>query len=65
MSVPRPYLIDPFHPPSSVRNLDYSQFLYIFKTVPVLSSIWYIQVWLEAMYTLDVRMRPYSTLRAD
>ena len=60
MSAPRPYVTDPFHPPSSVRNVDYSQFPYIFKTVRVLSTIWYIKVRLETTH-----MRSYSTLRVD
>ena len=44
MSAPRPYVTDPFHQPSSVRILGYGQFLYIYKTVLLISPMWYIQV---------------------
>ena len=47
MSAPRPYETDPFHPPSSVPTLSYDQFLYIYKTVPVISSVWYLHCVLE------------------
>ena len=42
MSAPRPYETDPFHSQSSVRILYDGQFLYIFKTVPHISSLWYL-----------------------
>jgi len=42
MSAPRPYVTDPFQQPSSVRVLYYDQFLYIYKTVPRISSMWYL-----------------------
>ena len=42
MSAPRPYETDPFHPPCSAHIPYYNQFLYIFKTVPVISSMWYL-----------------------
>ena len=42
MSAPRPYETDPFHPPSSVRVVYSDQFLYIYKTVPHISSVWYL-----------------------
>ena len=38
MSVPRPYETNPSHLTSSVIN----QFLYMFKSVLVISSIWYL-----------------------
>ena len=40
MSAPRPYETDPLRPPSSVRILYHNQFLYIYKIVPVISSMW-------------------------
>ena len=42
MSAPRPFETDPFHPPSSVHILLSYQFLYIYKTVPVLFCMWYL-----------------------
>ena len=47
MSGPRPYEKDPFHPLSSVRVFYEDQFLYIYKTVPHISSMWYLHCVLE------------------
>ena len=47
MAAPRPYETDPFHKPSSVLTPSYDQFLYIHKTFPVISSMWYLQCVLE------------------
>jgi len=41
MSAPRPYGTDPFHPLGSIYNM--KQFLYIYNSVPVISSMWYVQ----------------------
>ena len=45
MSAPRPYETDPFHPLGSVSNM--KQFLYIYNSVPVISSMWYIQMFVH------------------
>ena len=42
MSAPRPYETDPFHPLGSILNIKH--FLYIGKSVPVISSMWYVQL---------------------
>ena len=42
MSAPRPYGTDPFHPLGSIPNM--KQFLYIYNSVTVISSMWYIQM---------------------
>ena len=42
MSAPRPYGTDPFHPLGSISNM--KQLLYIYNSVQVISSIWYVQV---------------------
>ena len=42
MSAPRPYETDPFHPLGSIYNM--KQFLYIYNSVPVISSMWYVQM---------------------
>ena len=42
MSAPRPYGTDPFHPLGSVSNIE--QFLYIYNSLPVISSMWYVQM---------------------
>ena len=42
MSAPRPYGTDPFHPLGSITNI--GQFLYIYNSLPVISSIWYVQM---------------------
>ena len=42
MSAPRPYWTDPFHPLGSIPNME--QFLYIYNNVPVISSMWYVQM---------------------
>ena len=42
MSAPRPYGTDPFHPLGSISNM--KQFLYIYNNVLVISSMWYVQV---------------------
>ena len=42
MSAPRPYETDPFHPLGSIWNI--KQFLYICKSLPVISSMWYAQL---------------------
>ena len=42
MSAPRPYGTDPFHPLGSISNM--KQFLYIYDSVPVISSLWYVQM---------------------
>ena len=39
MSAPRPYETDPFHPLGSILTI--KQFLYICKSLPVISSMWY------------------------
>ena len=44
MSAPRPYETDPFHPLGSISNM--KQFLYIYNSVPVISSMWYVQTFL-------------------
>ena len=48
MSAPRPYETDPFHPLGSIHNID--QFLYICKRIPVISSIWYVQLCVYDIY---------------
>ena len=42
MSAPRPYWTNPFHPLGSISNM--KQFLYIYNSVPVISSMWYVQM---------------------
>ena len=42
MSAPRPYETDPFHPLGSIPTM--KQFLYINNIVPVISSMWYVQM---------------------
>ena len=42
MSAPRPYGTDPFHPLGSTSSM--KQFLYIYNSVPVISSMWYVQM---------------------
>ena len=42
MSAPRPYGTDPFHPLGSISNMN--QFLYIYNSVLVISSMWYVQM---------------------
>ena len=42
MSAPRPYETDPLNPQSSIRIHNKDEFQYIYKTVPVISSIWYL-----------------------
>ena len=42
MSAPRPFVTDPFHPLSSICNSQ--SFLFIYQSVPVISSMWYVQV---------------------
>ena len=42
MSAPRPYGTDPFHPLGSISNI--KQFLYIYNSVPVISSMWCVQM---------------------
>ena len=63
MSAPRPYETDPFHPQSSVRILCYGQFLYIFKTVPHISSVWYLHCVLKyctfVIYACALFRTPY------
>ena len=63
MSAPRPYETDPFHPQSSVRILCYGQFLYIFKTVPHISSMWYLHCVLKycifVIYACALFRTPY------
>ena len=44
MSAPRPYETDPFHPLGSISNI--KQFLYMYNSVPVISDMWYVQVYL-------------------
>ena len=63
MSAPRPYETDPFHPQSSVRILCYGQLLYIFKTVPHISSMWYLHCVLKyctfVIYACALFRTPY------
>ena len=42
MSAPRPYETDPFHPLGSISFI--KQFLYIYNNVSVISSMWYVQM---------------------
>ena len=42
MSAPRPYGTDPFHPLDSFCNM--KQFLYIYNSVSVISSMWYVHM---------------------
>ena len=42
MSAPRPYGTDPFHPLGSISYM--TQFLYIYNNAPVISSMWYVQM---------------------
>ena len=42
MWAPRPYGTDPFHPLGSISIM--KQFLYIYNSVPVVSSMWYVQM---------------------
>jgi len=43
MSAPRPYETDPFHPLGSILNINH--LLYICEKVPVMSSMWYVQLY--------------------
>ena len=45
MSAPRPYATDPFHPLGSISNM--KQFPYIYNSVSVISSIWYVQMFVD------------------
>ena len=45
MSAPRPYGTDPFHPLGSISNM--KQFPYIYNSVSVISSIWYVQMFVD------------------
>ena len=47
MSAPRPFETDPFHPHSSVRILHLQLLEYICKSVPLISSMWYLHCVLE------------------
>ena len=42
MSAPRPYVTDPFHPLDSIRSNE--SFPYMYQSVPVTSSKWYVKV---------------------
>ena len=42
MSAPRPYGTDPFHPLGSISNM--KQFLYIYKSLLDIYSMWYAQM---------------------
>ena len=42
MLASRPYGTDPFHPLGSTPNM--KQFLYIYNSVPIISSMWYLQM---------------------
>ena len=53
MSAPRPYETYPFHQQSSVHVLSYDQFQYIYKTVPVTFSMWYLHCGLKH-YTIVI-----------
>ena len=47
-SAPRPFVTDPIHPPNS----SYSQYqlLSLYNSVPVISSLWYVQVSIGTMF---------------
>ena len=47
MSAPRPCVTDPFHPLGSISNM--KQFLYIYNSVPLISSMWYVQMFVDDM----------------
>ena len=42
MSAPRPYETNPFPALGSIPNM--KQFLYIYNSLPVISSMWYVQM---------------------
>ena len=48
MSAPRPYETDPFHPLGSICYI--KSFLYIYQSVLVTSSKWYVKVCLARSY---------------
>ena len=62
MTAARPYETDPFHPPSSVHILTYYQFLYIFENVPVISTIWYVQLYLDSIQFISTLAHLHSHL---
>ena len=62
MSAPRPYETYPLLPQSSVHILYWNQFLYIFKKVQVISSIWYVQACLGTLCIWHLHMRSFITV---
>ena len=43
MSAPRPYETHPFHPPALFTlYIKINFYIYIYKTIPLISSMWYI-----------------------
>ena len=58
MSAPRPLVTDPFHPLSSIYTM--KQFLYIYKILQGISSMWYIQMCLGTVFISKLRMRSCS-----
>ena len=64
MSAPRPYVTDPFHPLSSICNN--LSFLYIYQSVPVISSKWYVKVsWNRRYLTIAHVLFKYSNPKVD
>ena len=64
MSAPRPYETNSFHSSSSVHTLYEKQFLYIFKSVLLISSIRYVKVCLagctfEGCRTINFKVQSY------
>ena len=45
MSAPRPYVTEPFRPLSSIGSNSY-----IYNSILVISSMWYVQVWLPVVH---------------
>ena len=66
MSAPRPYETDPFHPLGSISYM--KQFLYIYKSVPVIFSMWYAQMFVHdscaCALTEDSNYDPESFLKS-
>ena len=51
MSAPRPCVTDPFRPLGSIWNNE--SFLFIYQSVTVISSMWYVQVSLSYGHVFD------------
>ena len=66
MSAPRPYVTDPFHPLSTISNMQ--SFQYIYQSLPGFSSKWYLKLFLSTVGIWQLRMcfsKPLSASKAD